>query len=159
MADLIAASEIVKISVEEERTGVIYYSALSAHTKNPRLKAEAARIAAMEQHHQAVFGKLLEKLGEPTGAETREDEYRDYLAALMGDKAFPDAEAGRRLAESLGDLEAVDLALKTEQKALLLYSFLEKQLPAAQRKLVESVIDEERMHVVDLTRLKAEIGR
>ena len=157
MADLIAASEIVRMSVEEERTGVIYYSALSAHTQNPRLKAEAARIAAMEQHHQAVFEKLLSKLGEPAGAESHGDEYREYLDALMGDRAFPDAEAGRRLAESLGDREAIDVALKTEQKALLLYSFLEKQLDGAQRKLIAGVIDEERAHVVDLTKLKAEV--
>ena len=157
MADLIAANEIVRMSVEEERTGGIFYSAWAAHSKDPAVKAEAERIAAMETHHQALFEKLLEKLGEPAGAESHQGEYREYLDALMGDKAFPDAQAGKRLAESLSDLEAASVALKTEEKALLLYSFLEKQLSPAQRKLVAGVIDEERIHVVELTRLKAKL--
>ena len=158
MADLIAANEIVRMSVEEERTGEIFYSAWAAHTRNPAVKAEAGRIAAMEAHHKAIFEKLLEKLGEPAGAESHEGEYREYLDALMGDKAFPDADAGRKLAESLSDADAINVALKTEQKALLLYSFLEKQLSPAQRKFIATVIEEERTHVVDLTRLKMKVG-
>ena len=157
MPDLIAANEIVRMSVEEERTGGIFYSAWAAHTGNPAVKAEAARIAAMEAHHQAIFEKLLEKLGEPAGAESHEGEYREYLDALMGDRAFPDAEAGRKLAESLSDLDAANTALKTEEKALLLYSFLEKQLSPRERKIVAGVIDEERQHVVDLTGLKTKL--
>ena len=157
MADLIAANEIVRMSVEEERTGEIFYSAWAAHSRNPAVKSEAARIAAMETHHKAIFEKLLEKLGEPAGAESHQGEYREYLDALMGDRAFPDAEAGRRLAESLSDLDAANTALKTEEKALLLYSFLEKQLNPAQRKIIAGVIDEERTHVVDLTRLKTKL--
>ncbi len=159
MADLIAANEIVRMSVEEERTGEIFYSAWAAHTQDPLVRAEAAGIAAMEAHHQEIFEKLLAKLGEPAGAESHEGEHREYLVALMGDKAFPDAEAGRKLAESLSDLEAAATALKTEEKALLLYSFLEKQLSAADRKLVAGVIDEERQHVVELTRLKAKLQK
>ena len=159
MADLIAANEIVRMSVEEERTGEIFYSAWAANTQDPMVRVEAAGIAVMEAHHKAIFEKLLEKLGEPTGAESHEGEHREYLDALMGDKAFPDAEAGRKLAQSLSDLEAANVALKTEQKALLLYSFLEKQLAAAARKLIAGVIDEERQHVVELTRLKAKLHK
>jgi rubrerythrin len=155
--DLIAANEIVRMSVEEERTGGVFYSAWAKHTGNPAVKAEAARIAAMETHHQAIFEKLLEKLGEPAGAESHEGEYKEYLDALMGDRAFPDAEAGRKLAESLSDLDAANTALKTEEKALLLYSFLEKQLSPRERKIVAGVIDEERQHVVDLTGLKTKL--
>lgn len=157
MSDLIAANEIVRMSIDEERTGEIYYSAWANHTSNPMVKAEAARIAATEAHHKAIFEKLLEKLGEPAGAESHAGEHQEYLDALMGDKAFPDADAGRKLAESLSDVEAATIALKTEQKALLLYSFLEKQLDPKERKLIAGVIDEERQHVIELTRLKAKL--
>jgi rubrerythrin len=159
MADLIAANEIVRMSVEEERTGEIFYSAWAAHTQDPLVRAEAAGIAAMEAHHKEVFEKLLAKLGEPAGAESHAGEHNEYLDALMGDKAFPDAEAGRRLAQSESDMEVASIALKTEQKALLLYSFLEKQLSAADRKLIAGVIDEERQHVVQLTKIKARLQK
>ena len=122
------------------------------------IKAETARIADMEKHHAEVFTKLLDKLGQPESAETYQGEYQDYVDALMADKEFGGAGEAGRLAGSLSDLEAVNAALKTEQKALLLYSFLEKQLDAGKRATVAGVIDEERSHVVDLTRLKKEIG-
>lgn len=158
MADLIAANEIIKAAVEEERAGKAYYATWAETSRNPKVKSEAARIAEMEKHHEEVFGQLLARLGEPAGAETYQGEYRDYLDALLGDRAFDCPEAGCALARRLSDVEALDLALKTEQKALLLYAFLEKQIPAKDRKLVEGVIEEERTHVVDLTRLKKELG-
>ncbi len=158
MANLFAANEIVKMSVDEETAGEVFYRAWSEHTSNAKVKAEAARIADMEKHHKEVFGELLKKLGEPGGAETYAGEYQDYVDALMADKEFGGAEEAGKLAGSLSDLDAVNTALKTEQKALLLYGFLEKQLDEADCATVAEVIEEERTHVVDLTRLKTEIG-
>jgi rubrerythrin len=158
MADLFAANEIVKMSVDEETAGEAFYRAWSEKTGNAKVKAEAARIADMEKHHKEIFGKLLKELGEPGGPETYAGEYQDYVDALMADKEFGGAEEAGRLAGSLSDLEAVTAALKTEQKALLLYAFLENQLDEADRATVAGVIEEERGHVVDLTKLKKEIG-
>ena len=158
MANLIAANEIVKMSVDEERSGQVFYRAWSESTKDAKVKAEAARIADMEKHHEEVFTELLKKLGEPAGAESFSGEYQDYVSALMADKALPGGQAGKDLASRLSDLEAIDVALKAEQKALLLYSFLEKQLDPADLATVAGVIDEERQHVVDLTRLKQAVS-
>jgi rubrerythrin len=158
MSNLIAANEIVKMSVDEERSGEAFYRAWSGRTSTPRVKAETARIADMEKHHAEVFGELLARLGEPKGAETYGGEYQAYVDALMADREFggPDEAAG--LAASMSDAEAVEVALRTERKALLLYSFLEGQLEAADVATVSGVIDEERGHVVDLTALKKEIA-
>ncbi|MHC4915328.1 MAG: ferritin family protein [Planctomycetota bacterium] len=158
MANLFAANEIVKMSVDEETAGEVFYRTWSEKTGNAKIKAEAARIADMEKHHAEVFNKLLAKLGQPEAAETYQGEYQDYVDALMADKEFGGAEGAAKLASSLSDLEAVNVALKTEQKALLLYAFLEKQLDPADHATVAAVIEEERTHVVDLTKLKGEVS-
>ena len=158
MANLLAANEIVKMSVDEETAGEVFYRAWSGHTSNPKVKAEAARIADMEKQHREIFGKLLAEFGEPGGPETHAGEYQEYIDALMADKEFGGPEEAGKLAGSLSDLEAINTALNTEQKALLLYAFLEKQLDEADRPTIAGVIEEERTHVVDLTRLKMEIG-
>jgi rubrerythrin len=158
MANLIAANEIIKMSVEEERSGEAFYRAWSRKSANDRVKSETARIADMEKHHAEIFQELLDKLGEPTVPETYPGEYQDYLGALMTDKEFGDAQSAEEKASSMSDLEAVDTALRTEQKALLLYSFLEKQLDPAELETVAGVIEEERGHVVDLTKLKGDLA-
>ena len=53
---------------------------------------------------------------------------------------------------------ALEVARGTERQALLLYGLLEEQLDPAGRANVAAVIDEERAHLVDLTRLKAALG-
>jgi rubrerythrin len=158
MANLFAANEIVKMSVDEEKAGEVFYRAWGEKSGNEKIKAEALRIADMEKHHAEVFGKLLARLGEPQAQETYRGEYQDYVDALMADKEFGGAEGAEKLASSLSDLEAVNVALRTEQKALLLYAFLEKQLDPADHATVAAVIEEERGHVVDLTRLKKEVS-
>jgi rubrerythrin len=158
MSNLIAANEIVKMSVDEEKSGEAFYRAWSGKSSNARVKSEAARIADMEKHHAKVFGELLAKLGEPKGAETYGGEYQAYVDALMADREFGGPAEAARLAARLSDAEAVDAALRTEQKALLLYSFLENQLEGGDVATVAGVIEEERGHVIDLTALKKEVS-
>ncbi len=55
-------AELVRIGVEDEKSGVAFYSALAQKTRNPELKKTYAGLAEQERYHQKRFEKTLEDL-------------------------------------------------------------------------------------------------
>ncbi|MGQ9629344.1 MAG: ferritin family protein [bacterium] len=155
MANLFFASEILEMNVTEERNGAAFYQALSKSAKSKTLKDAAAQIAKQEKEHEERFKSMLEKLGKPSQPESYPGEYDAYVRALLEDKIFPDDKAAERMAKSAkSDLEAVNTALSTEQRTLLLLNELRKHVDPKEVSYVDATIEEEQSHLVQLTDLK-----
>ena len=158
MANLFAASELINIAIREEGTGATFYRALAEKTKSPELKQFALKTASMEDEHAAKFRKLLGDVGDyrPV-AESYTGEYQEYLSYLVEGRIFPMGEDARKMAAAMkSDKQAVEAAAEMEKNTLLLYEELAQFVPEKQRSLLKGIMDEERMHLVQFTKFKAQ---
>ncbi len=152
MAELFEVTELVKVAIEDEKTGVAFYSVLAQTAGKPELKTTFADLAEQERFHQKRFEEMLAALGghKPTREEYA-GQYTAYLQALTNDRAFPDEEAARQMArECPDDAAAVELAIRFERDTLLLMNEMRGLVPEKDAAVVRELAREEQSHLVVL---------
>ena len=158
MGELFEVQELVKVAVEDEKSGVVFYTAASQKAIDAELKATFSDLADQERYHQRRFEKMLQALGGLKTPETYAGEYRSYIKALTDNRAFPDDQAAARMAEQCGDdLEAVNLALRFERDTLMLMNEMRALVPQKDRPIVDELANEEKSHLVVLTAAKEKL--
>ena len=158
MPELFSAAELVNIAIREEVTGATFYRALAKKTDCAALKDFAAKTAEMEDEHAEKFRKLLETIGdyEPAG-ESYAGEYEEYMSYLIEGRIFPMGEQGEALAaRQESDRQAVETAAEMEKNTLLLYQELIRFVREKDRSILQGIMDEERTHLLQFTKFKAE---
>ena len=158
MPELFSAAELINVAIREERTGATYYRALAEKTDSEELAKFALEVAAMEDEHERKFRDLLARVGqyEPRG-ESHEGEYSDYMAYMCEGRIFPTGKDGVELARSQpSDEAAVTTAMEMERNTLLFYHELLPFIAENDRHLIDDIIAEERKHVTDLAKFKAD---
>jgi len=156
MAELLEVAELVKVAVEDERTGVAFYTRL-AH-KSDKLKNVFTKLAEEERRHQMRFEEMLADLGGVKPREQYAGEYTAYLKALTNSRAFPDDATAIRMADECSDdSEALLLANRFERDTLILMGEMRKLLPAKSSEIVEELVAEEQSHLVALAEARQEL--
>jgi len=158
MSELFEVAELVRIAVEDERTGVSLYEALAGAARGQDVSTMFQQLVGQERYHQRRFEAILEQLGGHSPREGYDGEYVAYLRALTDERAFPRPQDALDAARGCKtDLEAVELALLYERQTLELFHELEELVGAAHRSAVEAVVREERAHVVQLAEARRKL--
>jgi rubrerythrin len=153
---LFKVSEIVQMAIDEEHNGFFFYKALADCAENDTVKEAAKRLAEQEKGHEKAFTALRDRLGAYQPAESYPGEYADYVNVLVAGKTFPDEQGAVKLAQQAGgDVAAIDKAILFEKNTLLFLSEMRKLVPEKDRAKVDTLIDEERQHLVDLSNIRA----
>lgn len=151
MRELFEVAELVKVAVEDERTGVAFYSALAQAARTQKMRGLFEGLAKQETFHQARFEKMLADLGGVQAREQYEGEYIAYLRTMTGTRAFPDTETALRLAaQCTSDPAAVDLASRFERDTLMLLNELRGMVPEKDKSIVDDITREEQAHLTVL---------
>ena len=153
MGGIFRVSEIVEMAIDEEHNGYHFYKALEARAETDPVKTAAARLAEEEQGHEKAFIALKDRLSTYIPPESYPGEYADYVGALVEGRAFPSEEEAAALARAGSDADAVRSAIHFEKNTLLFMSEMQRLVPESERETVEVLMDEERGHLVDLSRL------
>jgi len=157
MAELFEVAELVKVAVEDERSGVAFYSKLAE--KSAKLKDVFSRLAEEEKYHQKRFEEMLDDLGghRPHGEEYP-GQYTEYLKTLTTERAFPDEQAALRAAEDCkDDAEALALASRFERDTLILMNEMRGLVPEKDSAVVDELANEERGHLVTLAEARRQL--
>jgi rubrerythrin len=158
MPDLFSAKELIEVAIREEQTGAAFYRAAAERSDSKELKDFMLRVARMEDEHERKFRGLLKRVGafEPAG-ESYGGEYEAYMGYLVEGRIFPTGQDGVEMARrQASDQEAVETAMQMERNTLLFYHEMIRFVPAGDRPLLEEIINEERQHVTDFARYRAE---
>ncbi|MGC9453341.1 MAG: ferritin family protein [Phycisphaerae bacterium] len=159
MPEQFEVAELVKIGVEDERSGVAFYSRLADSAKDSGLRSIFADLAEQEKFHQKRFEDMLERLGGVKTPEEYPGQYMAYLSALTSGRAFPDPAAAERAAENCGsDAEAVELASRYERDTLMLMNEMRPLVGEKDRGTVDELIREEQTHLVTLSEARRKVG-
>ena len=158
MGNLFDVAELVRIGVEDEKSGVAFYTVLSEQAKGPGLRETFARLAEQERHHCERFQKMLAELGDYKPRESYSGEYMEYLRTMLADRAFPDEQAALEQAKACeDDLEGLALATRFERDTLLLMNEMRGMVPDKDRSIVDELAKEEQGHLVELTRARGKL--
>lgn len=151
MRELFNVAELVRIGIEDESSGVVFYSALAKTVSTPRLREIFAELAEQEKFHKARFEQMLTSLGIAQPKEEYPGEYTEYLRTLTSQRAFPDQAAAMRLAqECKNDMEAIELAIRFERDTIMLMNEMRMLLPSGDSDIVNELVREEQSHLVTL---------
>ena len=159
MAELFEITELVKIAVEDEATGVAFYSAVAAKIAKADLKELFDRLAEEEKFHKRRFEEMLADLGgETPKREEYPGQYMAYLRTLTDERAFPDEDTALRMArECADDAAAVELASRFERDTLILMNEMRGLVPEKDSAVVDELANEERGHLVTLAEARRQL--
>lgn len=148
--------ELIKMAVKDEETGIAFYKALAEETQQPEVRDGIQAIAEEEKHHRDRFKGMLDKAGDWAPVEEYAGQYEDYVNALLENRAFPKPEDAAEEARGVSsDAEGIDIAIGLEKDTLLFQQEMKGFIGQDYTEFVDDIIDEERKHLRDLTKLKS----
>jgi rubrerythrin len=108
-------------------------------------------MARQERDHIEFVQALAEKLGELPAPEAATEPHQGYVEALMEAHILVQEGAGAALAKRAADLAgATKGAMQFEKDTILLFQTLANLVPEAGMTAVETLIGQEKMHLLDL---------
>ena len=155
MRELFEVAELVRVAVEDERSGVAFYGALARKDWGPQFQKLFGGLCEQEKYHRKRFEEMLAAMGNYKPREQYSGEYMEYLRAMTDSRAFPDekaAEASAEGCESAG--QAIEVALQFERDTLILLSEMKPLVPPGDHDIVEEIAREEQTHLVALADAK-----
>jgi len=159
MPEVFEVAELVKIAVEDEKTGVAFYSILADKASSDWLKKTFAGLADQERYHQKRFEQMLESLGGHHPVEEYTGQYMDYLRALTDGRAFPDVPTAEKIAHQCkGDKEALDLSGRFERDTIILMNEMRGLVSDKHKAIVDELILEEQGHLVVLANARRKLS-
>ncbi len=156
-----SAGELYDIAVGIEKNGVAYYGSLSEQVDDPELKRMYSGLVDMEQRHIHLFQEMRDRLVEsgPVVPPDVEQEYDEYLRALIDSSVFPNDDVAREVAaRAASTAEALQFAIGAEKDSILFYTEMKDLVPAKEREAVDRIIQEEKKHLRDLSALKRQFS-
>ena len=147
---------LARVAVIDERSGANLYAKMADRAESARLKERFRWLREQEKKHEKRFSQMLEELEQQPPTQYP-DEYVDYLEILsaQGGRAG-ELEGG--LDRARGDDELLRIAMRFEREQLALQRDMADALGDEHGRVAEAVIQEERGHLVLLSRLEKEIG-
>lgn len=151
--------EVLEMAVRIEENGMKFYADASKAAKSHQLKDLFRVLSEEEGTHIKTFLELKRTLvGDDNPSEGFDPYIEDsqlYLKSLADTEVFTDGDAGSKAARSIkSEEDAISMAIGMEKDSLLFYYELEKMIREGDRKVIESLIEQEKEHVRKLTHLQ-----
>jgi len=157
MAELFDIAELVKVAIEDEKSGAAFYSRLAE--KAGEFQEVFADLAEEERAHQKHFEDILAGLGGHKPPEQHSGQYATYLRTLTGSRAFPDDQAAAAAAEQCADDQAaLDLADRFERDTLILMNEMRQMTSGKHPEIIDELIAEEQRHLVTLAEARRKLA-
>ena len=150
-------SEVIEQAVQTEKLGYAFYTTMSARfADDAGLKKLFDTLAAKEQVHERMFAELKDIVGEEEAVDW--DEATQYLRAIVESEFFL---GKNKSLPSLDNVKTVSDAVKFAmgfEKETLLYFHNMREL-VKQKDVVDEIINEEKSHIMWLSKFKDSFTR
>jgi len=147
--------EILKIAEKVERHGQNLYASLEVKSVDEKIKTVWNYLKEQEITHQQIFSDILASDDNFKIDEFGTGEYDAYMEAIASEYIFtPQLIEEKINTECVSNIEAIDFALGIEKESVLVYTALKDYVKEDKLYILDKIIDEEKRHVVELTRLK-----
>jgi rubrerythrin len=147
---------LLSVAVRDEQSGINFYETLSGQAQAEEVKKLFSWLKEQEQKHAKRFTDLLNQFQGEEQPVQYADQYVDYLEALV-------SEGGS--SAPYGDLDSLDndvdrlgLAIRYEREQLFLQRDLSNFITTDHKPTIDAIINEERDHLVRLSRHKNKVN-
>ena len=159
MANIFSATEVVEIAIQIEKNGRDFYNGAAGVSTDKDAKLLFEFLSREEARHIKSFEGLLSKVKKYDPVEAYPEEYFSYIKTLSGDHIFTKEQKGEKVASLIKtDLEAIELGVALEKDSILFYQEIKKVVLENEHKIIDKLLDEERMHLKKLTGLREKGG-
>ena len=161
MAIFYSATEVIEMAIKTEESGMTFYRRFAKKTKNVQLKQLFEFLAGEEVKHKKIFANLYTKIKDsPQSIPYNWEEMSLYLKAITESRFFLSKTKSINLVkEAKTPKQALDFALGFEQDTLLFYTEIVSIVSAANRRLVEKIVAQEKNHIRQLQLMKESLTK
>lgn len=151
-------SEVFQFAVRIEENGEQLYRKVAEKNSEQEIKKLFSFLADEEVRHKKIFTEMLSKITKYEPSETYPGEYFQYLKSYADAIVFS-PEIERELDTAGGVLKAVDFAIRRELDSVMYYLETKKVVPETQHQVMDKIIEEERSHFVQLSKIKEQLSK
>ena len=159
MGLLFSGSELVKVAIGIENNGLAYYETLAESASNDTARDIFKHLADQESIHAKIFGDMMSTVSDYKPQESMTEEYGEYMKALTESAVFTDEDAAREIARNVSNtVEAISIGLRAEKDSILFYLEMHSLIRPSEREVVDRIIEEEKVHMRELTNIKNNVS-
>ncbi len=155
MSTTYSYSAVIDYAISIEQEGIRLYTDAAAELDNEPARNILLHLAEEEKKHEKYFRKLKSGISENDERKIEfNEEILDYIKALSSREIFP--EDDKPFKERFQTLEdVIQFGLQTEKDSILFYVELSHlDCDAGTKQVLESIIKEEKRHMVKLTEIR-----
>ena len=160
MTTVFTAREIAEAAVEKEMKRRDFYANVTKLSTNPEMTRLFAFLTAEEDRHVATFVKIRD--GVPV-TEVRPEEYgadmEAYMDSVVEDRLYSKIGSEDFVQKAIDAKDVFRLAIALEKDAILFFWEFLPYVNDKDKKVVKTLIDEEKGHIRLLWKLKQELGQ
>jgi rubrerythrin len=153
-------AEILEMALRIEENGFKFYTDACKTAKTTRLKELFRHLADEETNHVKSFSGLVKLSGDTSTSpiDINESDAPLYLRALADTEVFTSPNQGAKFGKNIeNEKDALNFAIQMEKDSLLFYYELAGIIREKDRAILNSIIEQEKEHVLKLSTLKAEL--
>ena len=148
------ASEIFQFAIRLEENGERFYRYAVGIIEDDNTKKMFGYLADEEIKHKKIFENLLSRMEEYEPLESYPGEYWAYLRSYADKIIFTNEAFDKEISEIKDTSSALHFGIQRELDSLLYFHEMKRFVPESQRKLIDKIIDEERNHFLQLSKLR-----
>ena len=153
METTLTGEEVLRMAMDMEQTGQIFYGALALGTSDRRAAELFHKLAEAEENHYAQFKQMRDAVAAGQIPMYWTPEQAESLHQMVVRNIQPGPAEVRKVAMEGFLTEAVAMAREMEQSAIRFYSSLVNVVDADSAKIIRQIIKSEQSHLKDLVAL------
>ncbi len=151
-------SEICDLGIEKEKKRRDFYEACAGHFSEGKVKSLFGRLKEWEDAHIKKFTEIRQSLNEEESAESYPGELTAYMQALVDERLYQQVSPKEFAKNVTAPLEAIAYAIGFEKDAIIFFSELKPFAVGARAGTIDTLINEEKQHIVYLAALRKELS-
>lgn len=147
MASFVNAADVIAAAVEIEKRGYEFYKKASDSADKAEVKEFFSFMAGEEAKHEKIFADILGRIGGlelPTGAEA--EEYMAYIQVSLDSHMLFTEDVSKNISDPF------PLALRFEKDTIFYFMAMQDLVPQSERTYLQQCIDEEKQHILLLSK-------
>lgn len=157
MPKIFNAAEIADLGIEKEKKRRDFYALVASSFKDSEMKKLFIRLRDWEEEHIKKFTEIRDDIAESEPVESFPGEFAGYMQSLIDDLLYNKVSPEAFSKNVTTPIVAVDFAIGFEKDAILFFLEMLSFMNSGQRQVLETLINEEKQHVVYLTQLRKTI--
>ena len=159
MSVLFSAREIAEAAVEKEIKRRDFYATVTRLSKNAEMTKLFEFLTAEEDRHISTFVGLRDALPVQPKPEEYDADMQAYMDSVVEDRMYTKIASADFVQEAIEAKDVFRLAIALEKDAILFFWEFLPFVSDADKKIVRTLIDEEKSHIRLLWKMKQKLGQ